>query len=230
MEGKFFMEGIIPRSFVNSVNNVNPDANGNVTISFPVTSVNGATGAVKTYRIFDQSNNRTNWLPGETDTYAYFARVSPMETGDDKGTDSLLYIYKDSTPPKLHWSCRLQNETKWYGADIYDTINPPPYPVTSVNGHTGAVNVGKLMQSNNPTIRGFAVDGGSTYNVHYLYNTSDAILGRLEFGANSNQAINGVPAVYIENSNGKTVKTLLSNDRFNCTLTGTTLKITWSNI
>ena len=175
------MNGIIPRSFVNSVNNVVPDEEGNVTINFPVTSVNGLTGAVKVYRIYDSEINRTSWIPGETDTYAYFARVAPTEVGNDKGTDSILYINKSSTPPKLHWSCRLKNEETWYGADIYDTENPPPYPITSVNGKTGAIYVSTLTQNNNAGVTGLRIDSGNDYTIWYPYNNKGTILVKFEF-------------------------------------------------
>lgn len=222
------MNGIIPRSFVNSVNNVAPDEEGNVTIKFPVTSVNGTTGAVKVYRIYDQETNLSSWIPGETDTYAFFARVSPTEVGNDKGTDSMLYINKSSTPPKLHWTCRLKNEETWYSADIYDTKNPPPYPVTSVNGKTGAVYVNKITQNNNAGISGLIVDSGSDWSVWYSYNKQGTILGKFEFAGGD--AINNVPKIYIVDPASKQFKVVLTNDRFNCSLSGTTLYINWANI
>lgn len=222
------MNGIIPRSFVNSVNNVVPDEKGNVTIKFPVTSVNGLTGAVKVYRIYDQEINRTSWVPGETDTSAHFARVSPTEAGNDKGTDSILYINKSSTPPKLCWSCRLKNEDTWYGSDIYDTHNPPPYPVTSVNGRTGAIYVSTLNQNNNAGVAGLRIDSGNDWSIWYSYNQKGAILGKFEFSGGN--AINNVPKIYIIDPASKQFKVVLTNDRFNCSLSGTTLRINWANI
>lgn len=222
------MNGIIPRSFVNSVNNIAPDEEGNVTINFPVTSVNGLTGAVKVYCIYDQKTNLLSWIPGETDTYAYFARVSPTEVGNDKGTDSILYINKSSTPPKLHWTCRLKNEETWYGADIYDSKNPPPYPVTSVNGKTGAVYVNKITQNNNAGISGLVVDSGSDWSIWHSYNQQGTILGKFEFSCGD--AINNVPKIYIIDPASKQFKVVLTNDRFNCSLSGTTLHINWANI
>lgn len=101
----------------------------------------GGTVTTKIHQIYSASNKQTNWLPDETDDYAYIARISVEETGIDKGTEIILYVDKKSSPAKLKWTRRLKGEQDWKEIAIYDANNPPPYPVTSVNGQTGAVTI-----------------------------------------------------------------------------------------
>lgn len=100
---------------------------------------NGGETTIKIHRIYNATDTITNWLPDETDEYAYIARISPEETGIDKGTDIILYVNK--TTPSLICSYRLKGQQNWKGDTIYTSNNPPPYPVTSVNGKTGAVTI-----------------------------------------------------------------------------------------
>lgn len=99
----------------------------------------GETGTIKIHEIYSISNKHTNWLPDETDDNAYISRISVEETGVDKGTEIIFYVDKKSSPAKLKWTRRLKGEQDWKESAIYDANNPPPYPVTSVNGQTGAV-------------------------------------------------------------------------------------------
>jgi len=87
---------------------------------YPVTSVNGKTGAVTTY---DSAYNR---LPGVTEQNTNFYR-----TVDKDGTPVDVGVQVDKNKiERMSGSGRYQ---------VYDTGNPPPYPVTSVNGQTGAI-------------------------------------------------------------------------------------------
>lgn len=101
----------------------------------------GETRPMKIHQIYSASNKQTNWLPDETDDNAYISRISVEETGIDKGTEIILYVDKKSSPAKLKWTRRLKGEQNWKESAIYDANNPPPYPVTSVNGQTGAVTI-----------------------------------------------------------------------------------------
>lgn len=88
--------------------------------AYPVTSVNGQTGAVVTY------NQAYNRLPGVAEQNTNFYRTvdnagSPVDVG--------VQVDKD----KLE---RMSGSNRFM---VYDTENTPPYPVTSVNGQTGAV-------------------------------------------------------------------------------------------
>lgn len=219
------MNGIIPRSFVNSVNNVVPDEEGNVTINFPVTSVNGLTGAVKVHELYDYNNTAYLWHPAENDTDCYLFRIEPA-SGQSKS--NVIMSVKKGKDPKLTWTYCPAGETKWVGGTIYDTHNPPPYPVTSVNGKTGAIYVNKITQNNNAGVSGLVVDSGTDYSIWYSYNKSGTILGKFEFSGG--HAINNVPKIYIIDPASKQFKVVLTNDRFNCSLSGTTLTINWANI
>lgn len=85
---------------------------------YPVTSVNGDTGAVILYR------NPSVILPQIEDNAWSIFRNSAGTTLGMRFTNGK--IYRITGPENF---------------EVYDAGNPPPYPVTSVNGQTGAVNI-----------------------------------------------------------------------------------------
>lgn len=88
--------------------------------AYPVTSVDGQTGDV---HVFPNAATR---LPDVTDDYTNIRRQ--IETG---GTQNIVGIEL-----KQNKAYRMKDQ---YRYEIYDSDNPPPYPVTSVNGQTGVV-------------------------------------------------------------------------------------------
>lgn len=88
--------------------------------TYPVTSVNGQTGAVELYQ---SAGVR---LPDVTDDYTNVRRQ--IQTN---GQDNIVGI-----EVKADKAYRMKDSARY---DIYDSANQPPYPVTSVNGQTGAV-------------------------------------------------------------------------------------------
>lgn len=88
--------------------------------AYPVTSVNGQTGAVELYQ---EAGVR---LPDVTDDYTNVRRQ--IQTN---GTDNIVGI-----EIKANKVYRMLDNQR---IEIYDAQNPPPYPVSSVNGQTGAV-------------------------------------------------------------------------------------------
>ena len=88
--------------------------------AFPVTSVNGQTGAVELYQ---DAGVR---LPDVTDDYTNVRRQ--IQTN---GVDNIVGI-----EVKADKAYRMKDTQR---AEIYDAMNQPPYPVTSVNGQTGAI-------------------------------------------------------------------------------------------
>lgn len=88
--------------------------------TFPVTSVNGQTGAVELYQ---DAGVR---LPDVTDDYTNVRRQ--IQTN---GVDNIVGI-----EVKADKAYRMKDTQR---AEIYDALNQPPYPVTSVNGQTGAI-------------------------------------------------------------------------------------------
>lgn len=138
----------------------------------------GETGAIKIHQIYSTSNKQTNWLPDETDDNAYISRISVEETGIDKGTEIILYVDKKSSPAKLKWTRKLKGEQNWKESAIYDANNPPPYPVTSVNGQTGAVTI--------PT-------GGATAFTVTEVSGTVGILGRFTTTATKDNFVNIIP-------------------------------------
>lgn len=126
----------------------------------------GGTVTTKIHKIYSISNKLTNWLPDETDDNAYISRISVEETGIDKGTEIIFYVDKKSSPAKLKWTRRLKGEQDWTESTIYDANNAPPYPVTSVNGQTGAVTIptgGSTITTKNLTLQYDVSYGGFTF-------------------------------------------------------------------
>jgi len=118
-ETEFYTERNPPDYPVTSVNG----QTGEVNLTFPVESVNGQTGAVELYR---ENGIR---FPDVPDTYWNMRREV-----DHGGTPSIEGVeFSDGSPMK-----RMSGQNRY---NIYDEGNPPPYPVTSVNGQTGAVTI-----------------------------------------------------------------------------------------
>ena len=93
----------------------------NDTPPYPVTSVNGQTGDVQLYQ---EAGIRFPNVPD-----AFFNMRRQINTG---GSDqAIVGLEVTETGAK-----RMKDNLRY---DIYDTGNPPPYPVTSINGQTGAV-------------------------------------------------------------------------------------------
>lgn len=88
--------------------------------AYPVTSVDGQTGDV---HVFPNAATR---LPDVTDDYTNIRRQ--IQTN---GTDDIVGIEL-----KQNKAYRIKNTSRY---EMYDSDNPPPYPVTSVNNQTGAV-------------------------------------------------------------------------------------------
>lgn len=87
---------------------------------YPVTSVDGQTGAVQVFP------NAATRLPDVQDDYTNIRRQ--IETN---GTQNIVGIEL-----KQNKAYRMVDNNRY---EMYDSDNPPPYPVTSVNGNTGAI-------------------------------------------------------------------------------------------
>ena len=94
---------------------------------YPVESVNGQTGDVVLYPTED-----VQFPSVEDGAWTIHRRIDGSNSG-------LLFI-------KNVKAQRIDGTNKY---DIYDAGNPPPYPVTSVNGQTGAVNLSVPVTSVN---------------------------------------------------------------------------------
>lgn len=94
---------------------------------YPVSSVNGETGAVVLYR------SNVVRLPdtGET-VWSFYRLADEMQLG--------IQFIKDAPAQRIAGTGRF---------NIYDEGNPPPYPVQSVNGQTGVVVIDVPVQSVN---------------------------------------------------------------------------------
>lgn len=94
---------------------------------YPVSSVNGETGAVTLYR------SNVVRLPDTGETVWSFYRLA------DASSLGIQFI-KDAPAQRINGTGRY---------NIYDEGNPPPYPVQSVNGQTGVVVIDVPVQSVN---------------------------------------------------------------------------------
>ena len=130
------MKGAIPRSFVNSVNGIFPDATGNIELAFPVISVNGETGATIVKNLYTPTANAVMFLQEESDSYVHFISRGP-NYGQTAST-AQLFIDKNGGYLNWSWKNKIEGSQDVY-SQIYDSNHQPPYPVTSVQGQTGAV-------------------------------------------------------------------------------------------
>lgn len=88
--------------------------------AYPVTSVDGQTGDVQVFP------NAATRLPDVTDDYTNIRRQ--IQTN---GTDNIVGLEL-----KADHVYRMKDNARF---EVYDSGNQPPYPVSSVNGQTGAV-------------------------------------------------------------------------------------------
>ena len=98
--------------------------------AYPVTSVDGQTGAVQ---VFPNAGTR---LPDVAEDYTNIRRQITTN-----GTDNIVGI-----EVKQNKAYRMKDTNRY---EIYDSNNPPPYPVTSVDGQTGAVTINYPVTSVN---------------------------------------------------------------------------------
>ena len=111
---------------------------------YPVTSVNGKTGAVTgLYSADNKPPYPVTSVNGKT------GAVTGLYSADNKPPDPVTSVngkkgvvtglYDANNPPP--YPVKSVNGKTGAVTGLYDASNPPPYPVTSVNGKTGAVTV-----------------------------------------------------------------------------------------
>ena len=111
---------------------------------YPVTSVNGKTGAVTgLYSADNPPPYPVTSVNGETGavTGVYtieFQPPYPVTSVNGKTGDVTGLYSADNKPP---YPVKSVNGKTGAVTGLYDASNPPPYPVTSVNGKTGAVEI-----------------------------------------------------------------------------------------
>ena len=174
---------------------------GAVVLSFPVTSVNGQTGDVILYQ---QAGIR---YPDATDQYWNIRRQ--IKDSQDNNVIEGLQFNAGSAMQRISGANRYT---------VYDSQNQPPYPVTSVNGETGAVQL---------TIPAAFVSNPTQAIMHVLQTVVNAttwgldreiVLGDTQTSAKVGiyfeTATDGTPSAYIRVDDGQTQTTikLLTND------------------
>lgn len=219
------MKGAIPRSFVNSVNGIFPDATGNIELTSPVTSVNGETGTITVKYLYTPTANATIFLQEESDNYLHFITRGPNY--GQTASNAQLFIDKNIGCLNWSWKNKTEGSQEIY-SQIYDSNHQPPYPVTSVNGSGGDVKVTAVRHSEAPTVNGLSVSGGNDgTNFVALTDANGTLVQILRTGAKSTVGkINELSVVAPDWTNAHTI---ITNGRLNFTLTDGTLYITWNN-
>lgn len=157
---------------------------------YPVTSVNGKTGAVI---LFSDHDGAYIQFPDSTLSQWNVYRII------DKQTNGIQF-HKDGAAVRMQGTNRYQ---------IYDQGNPPPYPVTSVNGLTGAAET-PFTDHTDDVLEFVAGAVGASWGLKRTINTGSATdEAEVEFTLQLNDST-GNPEAYI--ASGETVKKLLTED------------------
>lgn len=175
---------------------------GAVVIQFPVTSVNGQTGEIVLY-----TENAIR-LPNVTDQYWNVRRQ--LQDGQGNNIIEGIQFNAGSAMQRISGANRY---------NIYDSQNPPPYPVESVNGQTGAVQiaipeafVSNLLQSIMHISEN--VSGATNWGLDRLITLGETA-NTARVGLFIDTAIDGTPSTYMRIDDGQnvtTIKLLTSSD------------------
>ena len=155
---------------------------------YPVTSVNGATGAVTTYP------NAITQLPNVPETaWNIFRSVDTGNTPTEEGIE----FTKGAAMKRIDGTNRYS---------VYDAGNPPPYPVTSVNGQTGQVVIAIPVTSVNGQTGAVSIPlpfADNTASIWAANNNSATVRAGLQRGVS-----NGTVTLEL-NTTGDTIKAYL---------------------
>ena len=168
---------------------------GAVVLSFPVTSVNGQTGEVILYQ---QAGIR---YPDATDQYWNIRRQ--IKDSQDNNVIEGLQFNAGSAMQRISGANRYT---------VYDSQNQPPYPVQSVNGETGAVQlaipeafVSNLLQSIMHISEN--VSGATNWGLDRLITLGETA-NTARVGLFIDTAIDGTPSTYMRIDDGQNVTTI----------------------
>ena len=132
--------------------------------SVPVKSVNGKTGAVS-ITASDVGARPSTWMPSASDAGALPASTTiPTKTSQLTNDSGFIKGYTETDPTVPSWA-KASSKPSYSKSEVglgnvdnvkqYSASNPPPYPVTSVNGKTGAVQI--EIPKFDPTVYGLPV-------------------------------------------------------------------------
>lgn len=157
---------------------------------YPVTSVNGKTGAVILFS--DHDGAYIQFPDSDLSQWNVYRIIDEQTNG--------IQFHKDGAAVRMQGTNRYQ---------IYDEGNPPPYPVTSVNGQTGAAET-PFTDHTDDVLEFVAGAVGASWGLKRTINTgSDTDEAEVEFTLQLNDST-GAPEAYI--ASGETVKKLLTED------------------
>ena len=156
---------------------------------YPVTSVNGKTGAVV---LFSDHDGAYIQFPDSNLSQWNVYRIIDEQTNG-------IQFHKNGAAVRMQGNNRYQ---------IYDQGNPPPYPVTSVNGQTGAAET-PFTDHTDDVLEFVAGAVGASWGLKRTINTDTTDEAEVEFTLQVNDST-GAPEAYI--ASGETVKKLLTED------------------
>lgn len=220
------MKGAIPRSFVNSVNGIFPDATGNITYTPPVSSVNGETGATVIKNLYSSNTKSIISLPNETEQYAYITEKTPNKSANS--TESTIQLYVDKSTGTMGWNWKSAPNAEVVSGGIYDSNHQPPYPVTSVNNSTGDIKITSLRATTSNEIQALTVDGGTDGSNNVALTDLNGTLVQV-LRTNSKSTVNKVNQLCTIAPSWDSAHTVITNGRLSFSLTNGTLYITWAN-
>ena len=151
----------IERTFVKTVNGAKPDENGNVEVQ-----VGGGDIAQETdptvpawakqpnkpsYTASEVGARPSTWMPSASDVGALPSTTKiPAKTSELTNDSGFITGYTETDPTVPSWA-KAASKPSYSKSEVglgnvdnvkqYSASNPPPYPVTSVNGKTGAVTI-----------------------------------------------------------------------------------------
>lgn len=168
---------------------------GEVVLSFPVTSVNGETGEVVLY---EENAIR---LPNVTDQYWNIRRQ--LQDSEQNNIIEGIQFNAGSAMQRISGANRYT---------IYDSQNQPPYPVASVNGQTGTVQIAipdafvtDLLQSIMHISQN--VSGATNWGLDRLITLGETA-NTARVGLFIDTAIDGTPSTYMRIDDGQNVTTI----------------------
>lgn len=156
---------------------------------YPVTMVNGKTGAVVLFE--DQDGAYIKFPNTDNPQWNVYRIIEGQVNG--------IQFHKNGR------AIRMQGDNRY---EIYDQGNPPPYPVTSVNGLTGAAET-PFTDHTDDILEFVSGAVGATWGLKRKINTGTANEAEVALTMQVNDTT-GNPEAYIETS--ETVKKLLTED------------------
>ena len=137
----------IERTFIKTVNGITPDENGNVEVEVPEGGILQETDP--TVPAWAKAASKPSYTASEVGALPNTTKI-PGKTSELTNDSGFITGYTETDPTVPSWA-KASSKPSYTKSEVglgnvdnvkqYSASNPPPYPVTSVNGKTGAVNL-----------------------------------------------------------------------------------------